>query len=65
VAKDCVMALLDNLQPNDAFGLVVFDDVSTQTHTNAPHTQCARDHRREGVCVCLCRRWMWCRRCSW
>jgi hypothetical protein len=29
VAKECVMTLLDNLQPTDAFGLVAFDDVHT------------------------------------
>jgi hypothetical protein len=27
VAIDCVMTLLDNLQPTDSFGLVAFDDV--------------------------------------
>jgi hypothetical protein len=31
VAIDCVMTLIDNLQPTDSFGLVAFDDVPTRS----------------------------------
>jgi hypothetical protein len=51
VAKDCVMALLDNLQPNDAFGLVVFDDVSTHAHKRTAHVLRMRSPTRAHMCV--------------
>jgi hypothetical protein len=32
VAKECVLTLIDNLQPTDAFGLVAFDTVRRPRH---------------------------------
>jgi hypothetical protein len=66
VAKDCVVALIDHLTPEDSFGLVAFDTVcpwrqscDLQTTRTTAHAHGARLI----VFWTMYRAWKWCK--SW
>jgi len=64
VAKDCVVALIDHLTPEDSFGLVAFDTVCSWRQSCGLQTTHATAHAHgAGLIVTMYRKWKCCK--SW
>ncbi len=64
VAKDCVVALIDHLTPEDSFGLVAFDTVCPWRRSCGLQKTHATAHARDArLIVTMYREWKCCK--SW